>query len=164
MQHIPRFFTNIPQSRASCNAGGAICASLYSGVLEGGSAESMTEKKRIPAYKWIEEPGGLRYKFFCEASGALVCTTGVYRGTAPEEALWQAWDLEGRAHFNSCRNCRKLVSAAMFNVDVLECVECAPFEAEARFCKSCGTQIDDPYKTCPRCGKPLMYHGKELMG
>ena len=50
----------------------------------------------------------------------------------------------------------------MYNADVLECVECAPFEVEAKFCKNCGVKIQEPNKLCPVCGKPLSYYGKEL--
>ena len=39
-------------------------------------------------------------------------------------------------------------------------VECAPFEAEAKFCKNCGAKIEEPTKPCPTCGKPLAYYGK----
>ena len=73
-----------------------------------------------------------------------------------------AWEREGRAQFNPCHKCGKLVSDAMFNVEVLECVECAPYEAEAKFCKNCGTRIEEPWSPCPACGKPLVYQGRGI--
>lgn len=122
----------------------------------------MNKEKTIATYKIVADAGGNRYKFFCELSGALVCTTKQYKADTPEEELHLAWESEGKQHFNPCHKCGKLVSDAMFNVEVLECVECAPFEAEAKFCKSCGTKIEDPNKLCPACGKPLVYYGKEI--
>ena len=119
------------------------------------------DKKRIPTYKVIKDAGGNRYKFFCDLSGALVCTTDVYTAATPEEELQLAWKQEGSSFFNRCHNCGKMVSGVMFNVEVLECVACAPFEAEAKFCKNCGAEIAFPHKPCPRCGKPLAYYGKE---
>ena len=99
--------------------------------------------------------------FYCDLSGAHICTTKeIYYGNTQEEALKSAWQSEGRSHFNQCRKCGKWVSLAMYNVDVLECVECAPFEAEAKFCKNCGAKIEEPTKPCPTCGKPLTYCGK----
>ena len=118
-------------------------------------------EKRIATYKVIKDTGGNRYKFYCELSDALVCTTGVYKSDTPEEELLLAWKSEGKEFFNSCHNCGKLVADAMFNVEVLECVECAPFETEAKFCKNCGASIENPNKPCPTCGKPLAYYGKE---
>ena len=128
------------------------------GVLEG----FMINEKRIADYKVIKDVGGNRYRFYCELSGALVCATGVYKADDPEEELLLAWESEGKKCFNSCSKCGKLVSDAMFNVEVLECVECAPFEVEAKFCKNCGVKIQEPNKPCPVCGKPLSYYGKEL--
>lgn len=122
----------------------------------------MSIEKTIAAYKIVADAGGNRYKFYCDLSGALVCTTKPYKADTPEAELQFAWEKEGRQHFNRCRNCGKWIIDAMYNVDVLECVECAPFEAEAKFCKSCGVKINDPSKVCPRCGNPLVYYGKEL--
>ncbi len=91
-----------------------------------------------------------------------MCTTDLYHADTPEEELQLAWEREGRPLFNHCHNCGKMVSGVMFNVEVLECVECAPFETEAKFCKNCGGEIEKPNKPCPVCGKPLVYYGKEL--
>ena len=123
--------------------------------------EVMPERKTA-TYKALEDSGGYRFMFYGDLSGAHVCTTKeIYYGNTQEEALQAAWQAEGRKHFNQCRKCGKWVSLAMYNVDVLECVVCAPFEAEAKFCKSCGAKIEEPTKPCPKCGKPLTYSGKE---
>ena len=122
----------------------------------------MNKEKTIATYKIVADACGNIYKFYCDLSGALVCTTKPYKAYTPEEELQLAWENEGKQHFNSCHNCGKQVSNAMFNVEVLECVECAPIEAEAKFCKNCGAKIEDPNKLCPACGKPLVYYGKEI--
>lgn len=122
----------------------------------------MNKEKTIATYKIVADAGGSIYKFYCDLSGALVCTTKPYKADTPEEELQLAWENEGKQHFNFCHNCGKQVSNAMFNVEVLECVECAPIEAEVKFCKSCGAKIEDPNKLCPACGKPLVYYGKEI--
>ena len=121
----------------------------------------MSIEKTIAAYKIVADSGGNRYKFYCDLSGALVCTTKPYKADNPEKELLLAWENEGKEQFNVCHRCGKHVSNAMFNVEVLECVECAPIEAEAKFCKHCGEKIDNPTQFCPACGKPLVYYGKE---
>ena len=122
----------------------------------------MRKKDSIAAYRIVADVGGNRYKFYCDLSAALVCTTKPYRADSPEEELMAAWENEGKRQFNFCHNCGKFVSDAMFNVDVLECVECAPFEVEPKFRKNCGVKIKNPNKPCPACGKPLVYYGKEF--
>lgn len=122
----------------------------------------MNKEKSVATYKIEKTPNGNRYKFYCDLSGALVCTTKIYKTDTSEEELMMAWLNEGKEQFNVCHNCGKFVSDVMFNVDVLECVECAPFEVDVKYCKNCGTQIDDSTKPCPVCGKPLVYYGKEI--
>lgn len=122
----------------------------------------MTEKQRVPAYKTAREGDGVRYKFLCELSEAAVCTTEAYEAPTVEEGALLAWEKEGRSHFNYCKRCSRYVSDAMFNVEVLECVACAPYEAEARYCKSCGAKVSDPKRPCSECQRPLVYSGKEL--
>ena len=121
----------------------------------------MNRKKRIAAYRVVADAGGNRYRFYCDLSGALVWTTKPYQADNPEEELLLAWEQEGKEQFNACHKCGKQVSNAMFNVEALECVACAPIEAEAHFCKHCGTKIEEPTKPCPACGKPLVYYGEE---
>lgn len=120
----------------------------------------MSIEKTIAAYKIVADSSGNRYKFYCDLSGALVCATKPYKADNPEEELLLAWENEGKEQFNVCHKCGKQVSNAMFNVEVLECVECAPIESEAKFCKHCGAKIEEPMKPCPACGKPLVYYGR----
>jgi hypothetical protein len=40
-------------------------------------------------------------------------------------------------------------------------VECAPYEAEPKFCKTCGAKINAPLTHCQRCGNKLFYEGGE---
>ena len=110
-------------------------------------------------YKTICDAGGNRYKFYCDLSGALVCTTKAYRADTPEAERILAWKQEGRRNFNHCRRCGRYVIDAMFNAEVLECVACAPYETAANFCKTCGAKISAPVTVCPACGKPLYYEG-----
>ena len=112
----------------------------------------------------IPGANGNRYRFYCALSGALACTTEPIRANTAEEEVQIAWETIGRNYFNLCHKCGKWVIDAAYNVEVLECVECAPYEAEPRFCKNCGVKIpetDSPSKKCPVCGHKLMYEGKE---
>jgi len=119
-------------------------------------------ERKTATYQVLVDGGGYRFMFYCDLSGAHVCSTKErYYGDTREEALQEAWQAEGRNHFNHCRRCGRWISVAMYNVEVLECVGCAPFEVEAKFCKYCGVRIGDPTKPCPACGKPLAYYGKE---
>lgn len=111
-------------------------------------------------YKIITDTGGNRYQFFCDLSGAHVCTTQPIRADTPEQELTQAWESQGKAEFNHCKKCGKWVSDAMYNPEVLECVECAPFEYEPKYCKACGAKIEIFGKSCPVCGHKLIYEGR----
>jgi len=111
--------------------------------------------KRIPC------ADGNRYRFYCALSGALTCTTEPIRAKTPEEELRIAWETVGRKHFNLCHKCGKWVIDAAYNAEVLECVQCAPYEADPRFCKSCGIRIETPSRICPSCGHKLVYEGEE---
>ena len=118
-------------------------------------------KTNTAAYKAVEDNGGYRFMFYCQISGAHVCTTKeIYRGRK-EEALPAAWEAEGSKGFNRCKRCGKWVIDAVFNAEVLECVECAPYEAEPKFCKTCGVPIDTPGLRCHHCGNQLIYEGGE---
>lgn len=121
----------------------------------------MEKKQTTAAYKAVAGPDGNRYQFYCDLSGALLCTTGPYRADTAEKELLLAWEKEGKQHFHVCHNCGRYVSDAMYNAEVWECVGCAPYEAEAKFCKSCGVKLDAPGRICPKCGQALMYQGKE---
>ena len=63
--------------------------------------------------------------------------------------------------FNHCKKCGKWVSDVMYNADVHECVECAPWQESPNFCPQCGKQLSAPERFCPRCGAKLLYEGGE---
>lgn len=64
----------------------------------------MGAQKKTAAYKVISDAGGNRYKFYCELSCALACTTEPIRAKTPEEELQIAWETVGRKHFISATN------------------------------------------------------------
>ena len=115
--------------------------------------------KKTAAYKVIADAGGNRYQFFCDLSGALLCTTTPYHAAAPEQELLLAWESEGKPKFNLCCKCGKWVSDVMFNADVHECVECAPWQEVPNYCPHCGKKLTDPEWFCPSCGTKLLYEG-----
>ena len=119
------------------------------------------EDKKTAAYKTISDTGGYRYKFYCEISGALACTTEPIHAQTPEEGLRIAWETVGRRCFNLCHKCGRWGIDAAYNADVLECVECAPYEAEPNYCKNCGIKIEKQSGECPVCGHKLVYGGEE---
>lgn len=123
----------------------------------------MWKKKATADFKVLAGADGNRYRFYCDLSGALLCTTGPYQANAPEAELLLAWEKEGKQYFNVCRSCGRYVSNVMYNVEVWECVQCAPYEVEAKFCKNCGAKLDTSGKICPKCGKLLKYPGKETV-
>ena len=123
----------------------------------------MIQPSSTAHYRVVPDGRGNRYLFYCQVSGALACTTDkAYRAKDSEQELQLAWSEEGRKNFCRCGKCGRWVIDAMFNVEVLECVECAPFEAEANYCKSCGEKVEASGNHCPACGKPLTYFGKEI--
>ena len=118
--------------------------------------------KPTASYKLIADAGGNRYQFFCDLSGALACTTEPIRTDTPEEALMIAWKREGRQHFNQCHKCGRWVSDVMYNADVMECVDCAPWENVPKFCPQCGKRLPSPERFCSKCGAKLLYEGSEF--
>lgn len=121
------------------------------------------EEKKTAAYKITPDTDGNRYRFYCDVSGALVCITSPYHADTPEEELMLAWEKEGRQHFNQCRKCGRFIIDAVYNPSVFECTDCAPFEYETRYCKSCGAKIDAgaEERFCPVCKQKLHYEGSE---
>ena len=117
------------------------------------------QKKNIAAYKIVSDSGGNRYKFYCDLTGALLCTTKPYHADTPMKELELAWNTEGKAYFNLCHKCGKWVMEAMFNADALECVACAPWENTPEYCKFCDTKVSVSDAVCPKCGKQLIYGG-----
>lgn len=116
-------------------------------------------KKVTAEYRVLAEQDGCRYSFLCAVTGAQFRTEGCYRAEDPEQQALLAWEAEGRGHFNQCRKCGRWVFDIAFNPEVLECIACAPFEAQARFCKTCGARVPPHGRTCPTCGKALYYEG-----
>ena len=116
-------------------------------------------KPKTAAYKILSGSEGNRYQFLCDLSGAVACTTKPIRSDSPSAELSLAWDSEGKKHFNRCHRCGRWCIDEMYNVEVLECVECAPYEDTPRYCKYCGVKIDIPARKCPACKKVLIYEG-----
>ena len=113
------------------------------------------ESRTTAKYQVIQDAGGWRFRFYCDASGALGCATEVYRGERPEDALAAAWESEGRRQFNRCGRCGRLVINAMYNVDSLQCVDCAPWTARIVFCPACGAKTRKDDAVCSACGADL---------
>lgn len=120
----------------------------------------MEQNKKTATYKIITESEKKRFRFYCDLSGANVCTSSPAEEDSEEKALEAAWEKEGRRQFNQCHKCGRWVIDAMFNADVLECVQCAPWECEPHYCKNCGFQISRLVRFCPLCGGLLTYEGK----
>ena len=108
-------------------------------------------------YKIIAGTEGNRYQFFCDLSGALVCTSEPVFLDKPEQELNFAWESEGKKHFNKCQKCGRWISDTVYNVETLECVECTPWEEEPSYCPHCGekAQIGDIF--CAKCKNRLRY-------
>lgn len=120
------------------------------------------KNKYTAKYKIVPEVSGNRYYFFCDISDALVCITKPYKAMSPEKELLLAWEFEGKEHFNKCHKCGNWVTNVMYNADVLECVDCAPWEAKPNFCKFCGEAVVGDEDICLSCGKHLRYQGSDL--
>lgn len=112
---------------------------------------------RTAAYRIITDAGGNRYRFFCDLSGAAMCTTEPVLAETQEQELALAWESEGRQHFNHCHNCGKWVCDAMYNADVCHCVACTPWEERPRYCSQCGEAIPADDTFCRKCGARLQY-------
>ena len=108
-------------------------------------------------YRVIADSEGSRYRFFCDVSGMALCTTAPIRGDTQEEELKTAWETEGRQHFNRCSKCGKWVSDPMYNADMLQCVDCAPWQEKPNYCSHCGKPISPSARYCNACGMRLRY-------
>ncbi len=116
--------------------------------------------KRIASHKIVSTLNGYVCQFFCDLSGALVCTSRPLNSPQPEQELLFVWEHEGRQHFNHCHRCGKWVMDAMYNADVLECVECSPWEEAPAYCSQCGAKVETDTPKCPQCHARLQY-GRE---
>ena len=114
----------------------------------------MNERKTA-RYQIIPDATGNRFRFFCDLSGAVLCTTKPVRAGTAEEELCMAWESEGRAHFNHCKKCGRWVSDVRFKADELQGVDCAPWEDTPNFCSSCGARLKEEDAVCPACGKAV---------
>ena len=124
----------------------------------------MEQRAKTARYQVTADSGGFVFRFFCDSSGELCCTTGPIRSDTEPHALEIAWEREGRRHFNRCDKCGRYVSSVMFNLAEDQCVDCAPWENEyPNFCRHCGTRLRDAEASfCPRCGARL--RGEERSG
>ena len=113
--------------------------------------------KRTAKYQRVPGPDGNRYRFFCDLSGSLLCETAPYRLTDPEGELLLAWEREGFQQANQCHCCGRWVVDVMYNADVLQCVECAPWEDKPNFCPACGNPVNMSDTYCGDCGTKLWY-------
>ena len=108
-------------------------------------------------YRIIADSGGSRYRFFCDVSGMVLCTTKPVREDTQEEELKMAWELEGKQHFNRCAKCGRWVSDPMYNADMLQCVDCAPWQEKPNYCTHCGKKLSGNDRFCEACGTRLRY-------
>ena len=111
----------------------------------------------LPNYRIEKEENKVIIRFFCQLSGAAVYGSGPIDAEASEETVKKIWKEEGERSFNRCKKCGKWVCDLMYNPDVFQCVECAPWEAEPNFCVSCGVRIPGPDTYCRSCGQRLRY-------
>ncbi len=119
---------------------------------------------RTAAYHVLTDGGGMRFRFYCELSGAAICTTQPMPLQPIEAALEKAWRLEGREHFNLCHRCGRWISDVMYNPNTLECVKCSPWEEKPIFCSRCGVKASDDMVFCNHCGARLQYGGEHANG
>lgn len=123
------------------------------------------ERTKMATYRIISDSGGGRtVRFFCDASGMLLCAVEDIRAVSEEEALRIAWETEGKKHFNLCHKCGRWVSAVMYNADTLRCVDCSPWENAPKFCKACGAKVSSGDVYCSKCGAELRYGGEDIDG
>ena len=79
----------------------------------------------------------------------------------PEKELLTAWESEGKYNFNVCHRCGRWVDSIVYNPDMLMCVNCAPLEEGAKYCKHCGAKANNGDIICFVCGKKLLYGGAD---
>ena len=112
---------------------------------------------RIARFKIVPSAEGNRYVFYCDLSGAMVCTTNPIVMKSPEKELQFAWESEGKKCFNLCHSCGKWVSDPVYNVETFSCVQCTPWEEIPMYCPHCGERAEATDVFCSRCKKRLRY-------
>lgn len=120
----------------------------------------LSKERKTASYRIVPTKDGNRYEFYCDLSGALVCTTNPVKRENQEVEQMFIWETEAKNHFNRCHKCDRWVIDAMFNPEVLNCVKCSPFEAFPNYCPGCGVTIENSMLFCPKCGIRLMYGGE----
>lgn len=120
----------------------------------------IVKKSGVARYKVISGDQGKKYTFYCECSGALVHTTDWIQADTSEKALEIAWQDTVEKYFNRCSKCGRWVMDAMYNVDELQCVECAPYKDDLEDVRynlleryGFGPNIMKKKKICTKCGK-----------
>ena len=117
-------------------------------------------KRKTAKHKPItDSEGKIRYRFFCDLSGALEYTSSPVSADCEKELL-RVWNKEAKEHFNHCHKCGIYVSSEMFNAEVFECVACAPWEDAPKYCPYCGQKVKGTENKCIRCGNYLRYEGR----
>ena len=115
------------------------------------------DDRKTARCRTITESGGFRYQFFCDLSGALVCTTKLQK----EDDPLRAWTETGKKLFSQCHRCGRWVSDPMYNAETWECVQCSPWEEKPAFCPQCGESVVDDAAFCHHCHARLRYPGTE---
>ena len=100
---------------------------------------------------------GIRYRFLCDLSGAMVYESKPFKAKLSEQEILLIWENEAKKHYNMCKKCGKFVSDVMYNADVLNCVECSPWENQPHYCLNCGIEVSLADKFCSKCGTKLLY-------
>ena len=116
----------------------------------------MSEKKTAN-YKVIADKKGIRYRFLCDLSGAMVYESKPFKAKLSEQEILLIWENEAKKHYHVCKKCGKYVSDVMYNADVLNCVECSPWENQPHFCLKCGIKVSLADNFCSKCGTRLLY-------
>ena len=111
------------------------------------------EKHLTARCSMIAKEQYVQFRFYCDLSGALICTIQRRHGSS----VMDAWESEGKRFFNRCRKCGRWVSDPMYNADTLQCVDCSPWEEQPAFCPQCGMKMEAEGTFCPGCGARLRY-------
>ena len=108
-------------------------------------------------FKTVQRGSETLHQFFCDLSGALVCTAAADNPEA-------AWESEAKEHFSQCHRCGRWVSDPMYNAETWQCVQCSPWEEKPAFCPHCGERVVDDDVFCHCCHARLKYRETEECG